>query len=116
MARSDEIKNTGPKHSADEALDRLKGKPKAYEKLQKVVKHPKLQAALDEFQGNPEKRKEAAQDVAGYLRRKGIDIPEGVEVQFKDDNWSIWLCYRDDAGWTCCLWFDWYWGWGVGCS
>lgn len=114
MAKSDHMNNPERKRSAEEALASIK-RPKAHEKLEKVLRHPQLQAALDELHGNPEKRKEASRDIAGYLARKGVELPEGVTVELKDDNWSFWVCWGDGT-YTCCVWFDWWWGWAGACS
>ena len=114
MAKTDQVKNPEPKRNADKALGAIKDKAKAHEKLNEVLKQPQLQKVIDEFTGNPDARKEAGKDIVGHLKRKGVVLPEGVTVELKDDNWSIWFCWNG-GGVTCCCWWDWWWGWACAC-
>lgn len=62
--------------------------PKNFGEFQKAIAalatHPKLQAALDELQSEPE-RKKAKADPKGFLRKHGIQLPEFLEVKIGEE-------------------------------
>jgi hypothetical protein len=64
----------------------------------------KFQAALDEFHDKPAARALASKDLVGYLKRKGVMIPDGMKLTLHDNNWEIavwcgsWYHYDSNSG------------------
>jgi hypothetical protein len=65
---------------------------KSAQDLSKLIRNAKFRAALDEFHDNPKARKTASRDTTGYLKRRGVKIPEEMEITLRDNNWSVTVC------------------------
>jgi hypothetical protein len=53
--------------------------------LPPLVGSPQVQSALAEALDNPDSRARALRDPVGYLNAHGVEIPEGVDVDFFPD-------------------------------
>jgi len=66
--------------------------PELSDELQKLVDRaaqvsddPELFRAFNEAMRDPELWAEASREPAGFLRSRGIDLPEGLDITFLDD-------------------------------
>jgi hypothetical protein len=64
---------------------------------------------MEEFHDNPRARLSASKNGNRYLKRKGVELPEGVIVTMKDNNWRVSVCVS-----TRCVHYDSHDGWGWG--
>jgi hypothetical protein len=55
------------------------------EELRKLVRNPKLAEAFSELSENEAAREEAKGDPPGWLKKKGVPLPEGAKVKIGDD-------------------------------
>ncbi len=78
--------------------------PKDYDKFQraagKITNNPKFAGALKELDTDPHARGEAAKDAKGYLKKKGIEIPDEADVEFIEGSIYVRIC-----AWGFCLVF-----------
>jgi hypothetical protein len=65
---------------------------KSVQDLNRFLRNAQFQAALDEFYDNPKARASASKNATGYLKRRGVSIPSGMEVTMRDNNWRISVC------------------------
>ena len=68
--------------AADRETDR--DKKRFHQEAARLLRNPRFREALEGLQNNPGDRDEAKRDPQGYLRRKGIDLPQGATVEFRD--------------------------------
>lgn len=66
----------------------------------RLVSNPKFKDALSELESNPQARNEAKGNAKGYLKSKGLDIPDDAEVEFEEGSIYVRICY-----WGYCLIF-----------
>ena len=89
-----------------QGLTQPKG-PKDYDKFQraaaKITNNPKFAEALKELDTDPKARAEAAQDAKGYLKKKGIEIPDDADVEFIEGSCYLKICFW---GW-CVIFYCW---------
>ena len=64
----------------------------------RVISDPKMADALQELDTNPNVHNDAKTDAKGYLKKKGVQVPDEMTAAFKPDNWSIRIC-----GWGYCV-------------
>ena len=70
----------------------------------KLVEDKKLISTLDSLNLKAEEREYAEKDIEGYLKKKGIKLPQGMKATFRNNNWSFQLCDGvDETGCQCCL-------------
>ena len=53
---------------------------KFYREAARLVRNPQLQKALDELGANPSARGQAKQNPKAYLKGKGVDLPDELQV------------------------------------
>jgi tartrate dehydratase alpha subunit/fumarate hydratase class I-like protein len=68
-------------------LKKLNYLVQAHQIIVKLGTDKKILAALNELSENPELRKQVAKDPAAYIKRKGISLPRGAKVTFRE-NWG----------------------------
>ncbi len=65
--------------------DEHKKQARALERLARLATDPKMDKATDDlFDDRDNARQKAKQDPAGFLRSKGVDIPEGAKVTYEE--------------------------------
>lgn len=66
----------------------------------RLVGNPKFKEAISDLESNPQARSDAKADAKGYLKKKGLDLPDDAEVEFNEGSIYIRICY-----WGYCLIF-----------
>jgi hypothetical protein len=102
-----------PKSRIHELEKQLQDKPprsREQREVSRVLRHPRFQDALEDFDQNRARRNQAAANPAGHLRGRGVPLPLDMTVDLVPDNWSITICirficggYDSDRGW----WVGW---------
>jgi hypothetical protein len=80
------------------AEERKRGAKQFCDGLQKIVNNPAFYSFIEELEADAKARTRAEQDPEGYVRQKGIEIPDGWKVSIEQGSWCV--VFR---------WFGWYW-------
>jgi hypothetical protein len=64
----------------------------------RIENHPRWAEAIAELDTDSNSRKEAKADPKGYLKKKGLPVPDEMEVTFTEGSFSLRLC-----GWGYCI-------------
>lgn len=65
--------------------DEHKQQARALERLARLATDQKMEQATDDlFDDRDNARQKAKQDPAGFLRSKGVNVPEGAEVTYQE--------------------------------
>ena len=60
--------------------------------VNRIQNHPKYEDTLEELDTNQASRTEAVADAKGFLKRKGLPIPDGMNVTFTEGSGSLRFC------------------------
>jgi hypothetical protein len=79
----------------------------ALDSVLRLLRHPHFRAALDELHDSTQARASAEKDGTAFFRQKGIHLPSGATVSFRNNNWflgfnfgsGIRLGYDSTSGW-----------------
>jgi hypothetical protein len=74
--------------------------------LSRLLKSAKFRDVMDEFYDDPDARKAASKNTAGYLKRRGVTIPKGMKITLTDNNWNVEMCLHIIAGIKFCIKID----------
>ena len=60
--------------------------------VNRIQNHPKYEETLEELDTNQASRSEAAADAKGFLKRKGLPIPDEMNVTFTEGSGILKFC------------------------
>ncbi len=67
-----------------------------------VISRPQFKDALADLAENESARSQANSDAPGFLRAKGLQLPQNVEARVEEGSYCLTIC-----GWGICVRFCW---------
>lgn len=74
---------------------------KAHDEVSRVVTHPRFAELLQDLDEDEQLREEVKRDPKGAIKKKGVPVPDDMEITVEEGSFCICLSY---SWWGGCFW------------